>query len=87
VNVTPLPPTSASPPEPEIWPEKVAAPPSVSVPLPRVTLPLPPSDAIALPKPLRSSVPDPPTVTALAEEKALAMPACRVPALTVVAPP
>ena len=55
-----------------------------TVPPALVTVPAPASEPMVWLKPLRSRVPV--TVNALADEKVLVAPACRVPALIVVTP-
>jgi hypothetical protein len=78
-----------SAPLPEIVPENVVlvlSPPVKSVAAPSVTAPAPASEPTAWSKPLKSSVAPLATVNALSGAKALATPACKVPALTLVAP-
>ena len=89
VSVNTPAPVLASPPVPEITPEKsvlVLSAPVVSVPAPSVTLPEPESEPMVWPKPLRSSPAPDATVTALDAEKAFTAPARSVPALTRVGP-
>ena len=88
VNV-PAPTLVSPPPTPDIVPANVVlvlSLPVVSVAEPSVTLPAPASEPMVWLKPARSSVALPATVNALPDAKALAAPACSVPALTAVAP-
>ena len=68
---------------------EVLSPPAVSVATPApllVTIPAPAREPMVWLNPLRSTAAPAPTVNALAVEKALAAPACSVPAVTLVAP-
>ncbi len=82
-------PILVSPPMPDIVPENVVlvlSLPVFSVAEPSVTLPAPASEPMVWLKPSRSSVAPLATANALPAENAFAVPACRVPALTAVAP-
>ena len=82
-------PVLVGPPVPEIAPEKVVlvlSVPAVSVAAPKVTLPAPASEPMVWLKLLKSSAAPDATVNALNGENAFAAPACKVPALTLVAP-
>jgi hypothetical protein len=88
-SVSPPLPILVSPPVPEIVPENVVlvlSPPAVSVAEPSVTLPAPASEPMVWLKLARLSVAPLATVNALFVAKAFATPACKVPALTAVAP-
>ena len=82
-------PTLVRLPVPEMMPEKVVLvllAPADRAALPSVTEPAPASDPIDWLKLARASVAPAATVVALFDPKALAIPARKVPALTVVAP-
>ena len=82
-------PAFVTPPVPEATPENVVeelSPPAVNVAEPSVTLPAPASEPIVWLKLLRSRTAPAPTVFALLLPNVLAAPACKVPALTLVAP-
>ena len=82
-------PILARPPVPDITPEKIVlvlSLPVVRIAEPSVTLPAPATEPTIWLNPLRLSVAPDATLKALNSENALAIPACKVPMLTEVAP-